>query len=374
VFDLELAFARGCSARTVRAARRQPGRAARSRASRSRTSASRRADRGGERRHRRPHDDRGRAAPARRALRGVRLREPLRQDGRQRLPRADVARPDDGGGAAVPLGRHLEDGQPARTRRRSRTSRRSTKRAGASASRRSRSTATAARRRSRSRRRARDERGEAEALEPRGRRRRDARPRPSRRKTVAARLPTGRPGLRVRLPKKRRRLHAGGARRRPQDLPAHRRVRGRHARRDLHRHAQGGRGVPLADELLRDGVSLGLQYGVPLETYVEQFTFTRFEPQGRSRGTTTSSSRPPSSTTSSACSASSTSAATTSRTCAPEGEVTSADGATRIPAETALSSSAIDRRSAMMSVARQKMPGATRTRTRPPRSTRSSKR
>jgi ribonucleoside-diphosphate reductase alpha chain len=27
-------------------------------------------------------------------------------------------------------------------------------------------------------------------------------------------------------------------------------------------------------------VSLGLQYGVPLETYVEQFTFTRFEPQG----------------------------------------------------------------------------------------------
>ncbi len=27
-------------------------------------------------------------------------------------------------------------------------------------------------------------------------------------------------------------------------------------------------------------VSVGLQYGVPLETYVEQFTFTRFEPQG----------------------------------------------------------------------------------------------
>ena len=32
------------------------------------------------------------------------------------------------------------------------------------------------------------------------------------------------------------RLHAGGARRRPEGLPAHRRVRGRHARRDLHRH------------------------------------------------------------------------------------------------------------------------------------------
>jgi ribonucleoside-diphosphate reductase alpha chain len=27
-------------------------------------------------------------------------------------------------------------------------------------------------------------------------------------------------------------------------------------------------------------VSIGLQYGVPLSTYVEQFTFTRFEPQG----------------------------------------------------------------------------------------------
>src|SRR5213075_2145132 len=27
-------------------------------------------------------------------------------------------------------------------------------------------------------------------------------------------------------------------------------------------------------------VSMGLQYGVPLETYVEQYTFTRFEPHG----------------------------------------------------------------------------------------------
>jgi ribonucleoside-diphosphate reductase alpha chain len=27
-------------------------------------------------------------------------------------------------------------------------------------------------------------------------------------------------------------------------------------------------------------VSVGLQYGVPLETYVEQYTFTRFEPHG----------------------------------------------------------------------------------------------
>ncbi len=31
-------------------------------------------------------------------------------------------------------------------------------------------------------------------------------------------------------------------------------------------------------------VSIGLQYGVPLDTYVEQFTFTRFEPQGLVEG------------------------------------------------------------------------------------------
>ena len=31
-------------------------------------------------------------------------------------------------------------------------------------------------------------------------------------------------------------------------------------------------------------VSIGLQYGVPLQTYVEQFTFTRFEPQGLVEG------------------------------------------------------------------------------------------
>jgi ribonucleoside-diphosphate reductase alpha chain len=31
-------------------------------------------------------------------------------------------------------------------------------------------------------------------------------------------------------------------------------------------------------------VSIGLQYGVPLQTYVDQFTFTRFEPQGLVEG------------------------------------------------------------------------------------------
>ena len=47
------------------------------------------------------------------------------------------------------------------------------------------------------------------------------------------------------------RLHSGGSRRRKQGLPAHGRIRGWHDRRDLHRHAQGGRGLPLDDQLLR---------------------------------------------------------------------------------------------------------------------------
>ncbi len=46
-------------------------------------------------------------------------------------------------------------------------------------------------------------------------------------------------------------LYPEGDRRRAQGLPAHRRVPGRFARRDLHRHAQGGRGLPGDDEQLR---------------------------------------------------------------------------------------------------------------------------
>ena len=34
-------------------------------------------------------------------------------------------------------------------------------------------------------------------------------------------------------------------------------------------------------------ISLGLQYGVPLEEYVDAFTFTRFEPQGPVQGNDT---------------------------------------------------------------------------------------
>ena len=47
-------------------------------------------------------------------------------------------------------------------------------------------------------------------------------------------------------------LHPEGRGRRPQGLPAHRRIRRRAARRDLHRHAQGRRGAALAAQQLRD--------------------------------------------------------------------------------------------------------------------------
>ena len=56
------------------------------------------------------------------------------------------------------------------------------------------------------------------------------------------------------------------------------------ARRDLHRHAQGRRRLPRLMNNFAIAISLGLQYGVPLEEYVEAFTFTRFEPAGVVQG------------------------------------------------------------------------------------------
>ncbi len=61
-------------------------------------------------------------------------------------------------------------------------------------------------------------------------------------------------------------------------------------------------------------ISLGLQYGVPLEEYVDAFTFTRFEPAGPGAGQRLDQdTRPRSSTTSSASSRSPISSASTSR-------------------------------------------------------------
>jgi ribonucleoside-diphosphate reductase alpha chain len=46
---------------------------------------------------------------------------------------------------------------------------------------------------------------------------------------------------------------------------------------DMHKEGAAFRSIM---NCLAISVSVGLQYGVPLDTYVEQFTFTRFEPQG----------------------------------------------------------------------------------------------
>jgi ribonucleoside-diphosphate reductase alpha chain len=47
-------------------------------------------------------------------------------------------------------------------------------------------------------------------------------------------------------------------------------------------HKEGA--LPRDDEQLRHRHLLGLQYGVPLEEYVEAFTFTKFEPAGMVQG------------------------------------------------------------------------------------------
>ena len=69
-------------------------------------------DRGRQHPRLRRHDGRGRAAPEGRALRGVRLRQPVRPH-RQALPVGREPHPHDGGGAAVHLGRDLQDHQHA---------------------------------------------------------------------------------------------------------------------------------------------------------------------------------------------------------------------------------------------------------------------
>ena len=102
------------------------------------------------------------------------------------------------------------------------------------------------------------------------------------------------PRQRARRPRRRSRFAvayrhgAAASLRRPgrgeQGLPAHGRIRGWHNRRDLYRHAQGGRGLRSMINCFAIAISKGLQYGVPLEEFVETFTFTRFEPQGMVSG------------------------------------------------------------------------------------------
>jgi ribonucleoside-diphosphate reductase alpha chain len=126
------------------------------------------------------------------------------------------------------------------------------------------------------------------------------------------------PGQAPRMPDRRAGYTQKADDRRPQGLHPHRRVRGWHARRDLHRHAQGGRRLPQPDELLRHrdqprpAVRRAAR-GVRRRVRVHPLRAQRH----RRRATRGSRCRPRSSTTSSASSPSPTSAATTWPTCSP---------------------------------------------------------
>ena len=196
-----------------------------------------------------------RSRPAHRALRRLRLRDGRAGD------RADGPRADDGGGAAVPVRRDLQDGQPAGDGDRRGDRGRLLRRAGSSASRRSRSTATTARSASRS-------------PTPRPRPRRLERSRPA--ATDGRRVPPDPQAAAEVAPVADHVVHR-------------RRRRGLHDRRLLRRRPLGEvflklgkQGSTLAGvmDAFSIAISIGLQYGVPLETYVSKFVNMRFDPAG----------------------------------------------------------------------------------------------
>ncbi|MFO0663366.1 MAG: vitamin B12-dependent ribonucleotide reductase [Polyangiaceae bacterium] len=99
---------------------------------------------------------------------------------------------------------------------------------------------------------------------------------------AAAPIPAGTrpPGLRVRLPKKRvgftQEARVGGHK---IFLRTGQYEDGSLGEIFIDMHKEGAAFRSLMN-CFAMSVSIGLQYGVPLQTYVEQFTFTRFEPQG----------------------------------------------------------------------------------------------
>ena len=226
--------------------------------------------------------DRRRAVREERALPGVRLRGRRAGDP---LPRP---REDDGRDPAVHLGRDLEDGQPAGDGDDRGGRRRSTSRRGGSASRRSRSTATTARSRSRSRARA---RRASRSLDTAG-----AAAAPRRRRLPEDRTEIGR---KFRVGEYEGYIHVGvfddGT---PGDIFV-----------DI---AKDGTTLAGLMNSLMIAVSMGLQYGVPLEVYVSKLrTCASSRPARR----TTPTSAPPSrsSTTSSGGSGRSSSTSTSRR-------------------------------------------------------------
>ncbi len=192
-------------------------------------------DRGGQRLLLRHHDRRGRAAPEGRAPARLRLRQQLRQEG-QALHRHRGAHPHDGGGPAVHLGRDQQDDQHAHTTPPSRTS------SGPTTSRWRGMLKAIALYRDGSKlspaaqlHDATSEEEQAAAADV------EAVAEKMTERVVTQYLARAASPARPPL-----RLHAEGGGRRPQGLPPHRRVRGRHARRDLPRHAQGRGRLPLA--------------------------------------------------------------------------------------------------------------------------------
>ena len=225
------------------------------------------------------HDDRrGRAAPARRAPAGVRLRQPLRADRHPLHPRAGAHR-DDGGGPAVPVGRDLEDHQPAQRRHDRR------------------------RRGVLPRLVAEDDQGQRDLP-----RRLQALPAAERQRAGGARRrrrhrPGASPPRRCR---RSRRSRSGSSwstcasavacptagpatRRRPRSAATRSYLRtGEYADGqlgevfiDMHKEGAAYRSLMNCFAI---AISLGLQHGVPLEEYVDAFVFTRFEPNGMVSG------------------------------------------------------------------------------------------
>ena len=228
------------------------------------------------------------------ALRRLRLREPLRQE-RRALPRADGARADDGGDAAVPERRHLEDGEPAE--RRDRRGRADDLRGGL------------APRAQGGRALPRRVQGEPAALDVRreeqdeeGRRERRSRDDSGAPDPLLAPVPHDGARRSTRSSRCRwRRTRACTAsafacRRSARGFTQEARVGGHKIFLRTGEYEDGTLGEIFID-MHKEGaafrslmncfamsVSVGLQYGVPLQTYVDQFTFTRFEPQGPVEG------------------------------------------------------------------------------------------
>ena len=247
-------------------------------------------DRGLQRARLRRDDGRGRAAPQGRALLGVRLRQPVRQD-RQALSLGREPHPDAGGGAAVHLRCDLQDHQHAERRHRRGLQ------GGVSPVVEARAEGQ----------RALPRRLQAQpaAAEPAHRRRggRGRQPTPSQafiEKPQAARTAAAAERIVEKIVERITVL------REREKLPGRRKgytqkaVVGGHKVYLRTGEYEDGRIGEIFIDLHKEGaalrsllnnfaiaISLGLQYGVPLEEYVDAFTFTRFEPQGPVQGNDT---------------------------------------------------------------------------------------